>query len=200
MRWLASVVLLLAMPAWAAVTRTALPGPDRFTLEATLPVSRAALLPMLEQPCQVRQWMPHLRDIRILHRLGPDQTLVYMAREGSWPVSNRDAITLFRRQAGEPLVLTMEGQPDVLPARPGYVRMPYIKGSWTLYDQGRRTRVVYRQRLDPGGSLPQWLADSVAGNHIEETLKALEHYVRDPHPDACAVDRPADGGTGQPLW
>lgn len=183
--------VLLLMPLWAGangVTRMALPGPDRFELTAELPISLRALLPVLEQPCHVRQWMPGIETLRILERQSDTRTLVYMARKAPWPLSGRDAVTLFERHAGDPVVLTMSGQPDAWPDQPGHVRVPYTEGSWTLYAKGPTTRVVYRQQVDPGGGIPQWLADRLAPGQMEAALAALEAYVRDPHRTDCAAD------------
>ncbi|MGB2246047.1 MAG: START domain-containing protein [Alcanivorax sediminis] len=192
MRWLrCGLALLWWLPASVlaeGVMRTPLPGPDRFELQAALPVPLAELLPILERPCHVRQWMPGIETLTVLERPSATQTLVYMARKAPWPLSGRDAVTLFERHPGEPLVLTMSGKPDAWPDQPGHVRVPYTEGSWTLQAQGDITRVVYRQQVDPGGGIPQWLADRLAPGQMEAALAALEAYVRDPQRTGCPAD------------
>lgn len=184
-----SLLLVMPLPAMAAgVTRTSLPGPDRFTLQAVLPISLKQLLPILEQPCHVRQWMPGIKTLTILDTPSATQTLVYMARKAPWPLAGRDAVTLFERHTGDPLVLTMSGNPAAYPEQPGYVRVPYTEGSWTLHDQGDSTDVIYQQQVDPGGGIPQWLADQLAPGQMEAALAALEHYVRDPQRTDCTAD------------
>ena len=203
MRWItSSVLMLLWLPSLVAaesVVRTSLPGPDRFELQTALPIPRSQLLPILEAPCHVRQWMPGIETLSILDRPTATQTLVYMARKAPWPLSGRDAVTLFERHPGEPLVLTMSGQPEAWPEQPGHVRVPYTEGSWTLHDEGSTTRVVYQQQVDPGGGIPQWLADRLAPGQMEAALTALESYVRDPHRKDCtAADAPVGtGGAGE---
>ncbi|MDX1803679.1 MAG: START domain-containing protein [Alcanivorax sp.] len=201
MRWLISLPLcLLTAVALAGITRTPLPWPDRFTARTTLPLTVEKLLPILQQPCQVRRWMPGVQQVRILAHPGAGQTRVYMARSAPWPLQNRDAVTLFSSQPGDPWVITMQGQPAALPPRPGYVRMPLIEGRWSLQASAGATLVEYRQRLDPGGDLPQWLADRLAPSQIHRTLEALQDYVRHPHPAACPADHAAAAGSGKPLW
>ena len=154
MRWRGSALLIsllagMVSSAQAAgpVTRTAMPGPDQFELRAVLPVDRTVLLPLLEQPCHVRQWMPAVETLTILERPSSTQTLVHMARSAPWPLSGRDAVTLFERHPGDPVVLTMQGKPDAWPEQPGYVRVPFTEGSWSLQVQPETgsTGVVYRQ-------------------------------------------------------
>ena len=143
MRWphnllLISLLSVAGLSAQAAdpVTRTAMPGPDQFELRAVLPVSLDALLPVLEQPCHVRQWMPGVETLTILKRPSATQTLVYMARQAPWPLSGRDAVTLFERHPGEPVVLTMQGEPEAWPRQPGHASTVYRRqldladGAW----------------------------------------------------------------------
>lgn len=205
MRWRGRVLLvslLASFGAWAQaahpVTRTAMPGPDQFELRAELPVALAELLPLLEQPCHVRQWMPGVDTLTILERPSPTRTLVYMARSAPWPLSGRDAVTLFERHSGDPVVLTMKGKPDAWPEQPDHVRVPFTEGSWSLQAQPEmgRTRVVYRQRVNPGGGIPQWLADRLAPGQMEAALAALENYVRDPQRTDCPAAEPAAHGAG----
>ncbi|WP_272963282.1 START domain-containing protein [Alcanivorax jadensis] len=205
MRWphnllLISLLSVAGLSAQAAdpVTRTAMPGPDQFELRAVLPVSLDALLPVLEQPCHVRQWMPGVETLTILKRPSATQTLVYMARQAPWPLSGRDAVTLFERHPGEPVVLTMQGEPEAWPRQPGHVRVPFTEGSWTLQTEpgNGSTRVVYRQRVNPGGGIPQWLADRFAPGHMEAALAALENYVRNPQRTNCTAAEPARNGDG----
>lgn len=197
MRWPASVLLLtLPLLCLADLERTVMPGPDRFSLRALLPVSRQQLLPLLERPCHVRQWMPGLDRLRLLSHPSPGQSLVYMSQPAPWPLLGRDAVTLFERRDGEPVMILMTGQPDAYPLQPGYVRMPVIEGRWSLWARGDTTLVEYQQRVDPGGNLPQWLADRLAPARMRAALEALDNYARDPNPAACDAGGPDATGPG----
>jgi hypothetical protein len=45
------------------------------------------------------------------------------------------------------------------PERKGIVRMPLLRGSWTIERlDAMRSRVVYQVAVNPGGRLPGWLA------------------------------------------
>ncbi|WP_290536956.1 START domain-containing protein [Alcanivorax sp.] len=198
MRWkpnlLLPLLLGLGLIARAdTVSRTSMPGPDCFELQAELPIPLDVLLPILEVPCHVRQWMPGLEALTVLDRPSDTQTLIYMARRAPWPLSGRDAVILFERHPGNPVKLTMSGRPDAWPEQPGHVRVTYTEGSWTLRPQDHNggTRVVYRQRVDPGGGIPQWLADRLAPGQMEAALVALEAYVRNPQRSDCSAAQSA---------
>ena len=71
------------------------------------------------------------------------------------------------------------------PERKGSVRMPLLRGSWTIepLDAGR-TRVVYQVAVDPGGRLPGWLvrrgAVSALPQVIDQVRRRLERESHAP--------------------
>ena len=65
------------------------------------------------------------------------------------------------------------------PERTGIVRMPLLRGSWTIEPlDATRSRVVYQVAVDPGGRLPGWLvrrgAVSALPDVIEQVRRRLE--------------------------
>jgi Polyketide cyclase / dehydrase and lipid transport len=65
------------------------------------------------------------------------------------------------------------------PVRKGIVRMPLLRGSWTIETLGAmRSRVVYQVAVNPGGRLPGWLvrrgAVSALPDVIEQVRRRLE--------------------------
>ena len=212
---LAILLPITAIPAGAGptndadtrVTRAQQAGPDMVHATAVLPIRTHDLLAVLEQPCHVRQWMPDLEMLTLLTQQG-EQSLVYMRMRAPWPMRSRDAVTRFtRHQADDGTVtLTMQGDSDAIARVPGVVRMPFIAGQWRLIaeetpedtPEGKPlTRVDYQQRVDPGGGVPQWLADRAAVRHVGATLAALEAYVeRGPDDSDCEAAGQSDTGDG----
>lgn len=187
---------MLATPALPdTVSRETRNGPDRLHARLTLPVAPATAMNILEQPCHVRRWMPGLTALEVVARPAPGKTLVYMAHAGRWPVMPRDAVTLFERPVPasdqqDTIELTMQARPEALPAQPGHVRIPFIEGRWTLRSSANGTRLDYQQRVDPGGRLPQALADRAALRHVGNTMEALKDYVANLADDTCTRAAP----------
>jgi hypothetical protein len=66
------------------------------------------------------------------------------------------------------------------PERKGVVRMPLLRGSWTITPlDAARSRVVYQLAVDPGGRLPRWLvrrgAVGALPDVIDRVRRRLEH-------------------------
>lgn len=71
------------------------------------------------------------------------------------------------------------------PERDGVVRMPLLRGSWTIEPlDATRSRVVYQVAVDPGGRLPGWLvrrgAISALPDVIAQVRRRLERESQAP--------------------
>lgn len=72
-----------------------------------------------------------------------------------------------------------------VPERHGIVRMPLLRGSWTIEPLDvTRSRVVYQMAVDPGGRLPAWLirrgAVSALPDVIEQVRRRLGRELHAP--------------------
>lgn len=188
-------LILSGRVAAVEVERVSRQGPDeiRATVLVAAPLTRVVTL--LEQPCHLLRWVPKLRSLTILERPAENQTLVYMATDLGWPTDLRDSVTLFTRSEGPPVTLYMQSRPDSVPAVPGYQRIPFSEGSWTLHVvQSDTTRVDYVQRVEPGGQVSQWLSDRIGVTEVTELLEALRDYVSGGQSNTCA-DESVDGSS-----
>lgn len=82
-------------------------------------------------------------------------------------------------------------------ARPGVVRIPKADGFWRFWPIGeRRTRVVYQNSTDLGGSIPSWVIGPMLREEAIGQVRVLWRMLeREPHdaragrPRAAAVSR-----------
>jgi hypothetical protein len=184
---LTTLVLSLSDYAVAVeVGRVSRQGPDEIHATVLVPAPVSRVLTFLEETCHLRRWVPKLGSLKILARPRENQTLVYMATDFAWPMPPRDSVTLFTRRQGPPITLDMQSRPNALPEMPGYQRIPFSEGSWTLrIELSDSTRVDYLQRIEPGGQLPQWLSDHVGMAHAADLLGALRDYAGDTDISDC---------------
>lgn len=61
------------------------------------------------------------------------------------------------------------------PAKEGMVRMKVFDGQWRLEpsDDGKKTLVSYTVAADPGGALPNWVVNALAGPGVRDTFKGI---------------------------
>lgn len=89
----------------------------------------------------------------------------YHRTKAPWPVADRDSINRAELRvdpARHRVFLPFEAipHPKVPPVK-GAVRMPFLRGHWLLQPAGGgvATLVEYQVHANPGGSLPEWIAN-----------------------------------------
>ena len=72
---------------------------------------------------------------------------------------------------------------DREPERKGIVRMPLLRGSWTIEPLDvTRSRVVYQVAVNPGGRLPGWLVRRGAVSALPDVIEQVRRRLaREPH-------------------
>ena len=74
------------------------------------------------------------------------------------------------------------------PERKGIVRMPLLRGSWTIEPLDvTRSRVVYQVAVNPGGRLPGWLVRRGAVNALPDVIEQVRRRLGRSRPPV--VDR-----------
>ncbi|MFT4765216.1 MAG: hypothetical protein ACI9OH_002325 [Oleispira sp.] len=111
------------------------------------------------------QWMHQCEKFEVVEQIDELTAIVYFINGAPWPASDRDAVVMTAMsQDPESLVLKAELNVinDRLPEDDDYVRIPHMKGFWLFEpkDEGQ-ILVTYQVHANPGGSLPNWLANSV---------------------------------------
>jgi hypothetical protein len=62
--------------------------------------------------------------------------------------------------------------------RKGVVRMPLLRGSWTIEPlDAARARVVYQVAVDPGGRLPRWLVRRGAVGALPDVIEQVRRQL-----------------------
>lgn len=74
----------------------------------------------------------------------------------------------------------MRAEPDYLPAVEGYVRVTRVDGFWQFTPLDDKTEVTYQVHMDPGGSVPSWLANKFVVEAPFNTLRALRERAQRP--------------------
>ncbi len=91
-------------------------------------------------------------------------------------VSDRDVTIRIRRVvSGDDIEIRFESANELgPPPASGYVRLPVVRGKWTLLPATSGTRVIYECYSEPGGSIPAFL---VRGAQQSEVAKDVERVL-----------------------
>jgi hypothetical protein len=132
-----------------------------------------------------RLWMPYVKESRVVST-NPDGSRVAYARLDLPVVDDRDYLI----GVVDEKKLSEDGQGEYVqrwkvvvdanvPERKGVVRLKYNEGTWQVTSKGEnKTHIVYRFSVDPGGSIPGWLASFGQKDGVLETLGAVEKRAK----------------------
>ena len=158
----------------------------RATTELSFPAAR--IFPLVCDFTHYRSLVSGVEETRVIAGTAPSDYEIYMRYAPRLlVVSARDVVVHVQVQS------TPDGSSrchwtDLQgrePERKGIVRMPLLRGSWTIEPlDATRSRVVYQVAVNPGGRLPGWLvrrgAVSALPDVIEQVRRRLERESHAP--------------------
>ncbi|MEM9983999.1 MAG: START domain-containing protein [Bacteroidota bacterium] len=133
------------------------------------------VLAIITNADQGHQWMDRCVESKLLKRLSDQSYLTYTRIETPWPLEDRDLVVeMTIHQEGDKIICSMRNAPDAYPAQESVIRMPKYEGSWTLIPLPEGgTQVISEGKTSPGGSIPDWLANTEVVDSPYTTLANL---------------------------
>lgn len=185
--------------------RTDIPGGREVWAEGVLEVGIQDIQSVLRDHESFRQWMPYVTESRVLST-GPEGTRVTYTRLNLPVISNRDYVV---RVVDEQLVeadgtgqfrQTWTSENGALPEQKGVVRLRHNQGSWVFTPRGEgKAHFVYRFTVEPGGSIPGFLAGFGQKDAVLDTVRAVEKRARKTATERTASSQAGSGSTPRPL-
>jgi hypothetical protein len=164
--------------------RPDIPGGREIWAEGVLDVGIQDIQSALRDHESFRHWMPYVTESRVLSS-GPDGMRVTYTRLNLPVISNRDYVL----RVVDEQVLAEDGtgvfrqkwtaDNQALPERKGVVRLRHNEGSWHFTPRGEgKSHFVYRFTVEPGGSIPGFLAGLGQKDAVVDTVRAVEKRAR----------------------
>ncbi|QXO15644.1 MULTISPECIES: START domain-containing protein [Vibrio] len=141
--------------------------------------SYAAFLALLEDSANLPNWIDNVSSSRVLKQLSPNENIVYTRFSAPWPARNRDMVTYSRfEQPNGAFILTIEDASNRYPPQPDYIRIKGVKATWTLEKlTNGLTHIDYIAFADPGGNLPDWMANKLSVSSAFNTFQGLRQQL-----------------------
>jgi len=139
---------------------------------------------MLADVPAMPEWFFMLEASRWLQGERVDDSYVYLAMKGIWPVSPRDVVVHVKVRQ-DPVTLTIhadvESEEGILPRQEGFVRLPSMRAKWRLTPVNpQHTEVEISGSADPGGMIPTAIANFAVTVLPEQTLKKMRVHLAKP--------------------
>ena len=151
-------------------------------VECTLAGSYAKLLSILPRVSDFSDWISNTKLTKLVRQNGPHDFIYYSETHLPWPMANRDVVIRVRVKTDSlPRFLTIAGndEPNEVIQIPGKVRVSHYKSYWKVTMPTASTiRIFYILELDPGGSIPAWIANMFADKGPYGTFANLAEQLK----------------------
>ncbi|MDP3845953.1 MAG: START domain-containing protein [Pseudomonas sp.] len=127
-------------------------------------------------------WIFECQEQTMLKATGAENWL-YARFSAPWPVTARDSVLHVTTTVAADGTVTrlLQALPEYLPKDKDYVRVTRVDGFWTLQPKAAgKVEVVYQAHMEPGGSVPSWLANSFVVDAPFNTLQAFRQAAEKP--------------------
>lgn len=144
---------------------------------AELPHAPGAIIPVV---CDFTQPLdPDTREARVLSGLIGGRYEIYLRYASRFlVVSARDVVLDVRREANGCAWSEVTGR---MPSQGGAVRMPLLRGSWTVEPiEPSRSRATLQIVARPGGSVPEWVVRRGAAGALPDMIGRLARCLSSP--------------------
>jgi hypothetical protein len=138
------------------------------------------IVEVLKNMKSINNWVVNCKEVKLLKSEDNEQ-YYYIETALPWPFVNRDMVYHFQYMEinGEQVRVNVTGIPEYIKPREGIVRMAKTSGYWLLTSiAADTTAVTYQMHVEPGGSIPAWLANPFIVNVPFSTFKELRNIVQ----------------------
>jgi START domain len=105
-------------------------------------------------------WQYNMIEAERVSSSGNEEMIYRSEIDAPWPVDNRELFVQVKmKQEGATTQVFIHSIPTNRPTKDGVVRVPFFDASWKIIPDGNSLKVTYSLRIDPGGSVPAWLAN-----------------------------------------
>lgn len=157
-------------------------GIKEYKVVMNIKTSPAKIVTALKDVPSRYEWAHNSIEIREIERPNNDNVAIYNKVDAPWPVADRDNITRFKFSYPSTNLtrvdMTVIKSHAKAPVYDGIVRIERLKGHWLIRDKGNGwTEVIQQCVAEPGGSLPDWLANSAVVDTPYNSMYNLKKYI-----------------------
>ncbi len=142
----------------------------------------ATLVKLLDDTKSYTQWMHKCIEAKLLKKINERERITYLVVDSPWPVYDRDSICYsIIHQDKKSLAIRIDviGKMNYIGIKSGRIRIPRMKGHWLFKPTKSGTiMVVYQMHSEPGGSIPDWLANSSVVDIPYLTLLKMRSIIK----------------------
>ncbi|MGL4368354.1 MAG: hypothetical protein ACRCUT_01585 [Spirochaetota bacterium] len=150
-----------------------------FRAETTVVSTLSGAVALFEDIDAMPEWVYRLKKAEILKRISPAEVIVRTVT-GIPPLEDRDAVidTVLTQDSRGILRITAKDMSSFSPPQKGVTRISGVRSCWEFTPvKGGKLKAVFSGSGDPGGVIPLWLYNRLAGEAPYSTMKNFRKII-----------------------
>lgn len=148
----------------------------------TIKTSLMSLVALMDDTDAYPQWLYNVTSAKLVQKINLKERVTHTVIHAPWPVSDRDTVTyskIVQDKKSKVVTIYLKGVPNQYPAQAGKVRVPALKGFWQFIpNKNGYVTVIYQVHSEPGGSIPDAIANSTTTDIPYNTLLKMHQIVK----------------------
>lgn len=144
--------------------------------------SLTSLVALMDDTDIYPQWLHNCKGAKLVQKMNQMERITWTHIHAPWPVSDRDTVTyskIVQDPKSKTITIYLKGVADKYPVQGGKVRVPALKGFWQFIpNKNGYVTVIYQVHSDPGGSIPDAIANATATDIPYHTLLNMHRLVK----------------------
>jgi hypothetical protein len=150
----------------------------------TIPGTLSQLTALLLDAGAHERWVYNTKTSYLVKQINQNQQIYYSEIALPWPLANREVV-VFMKIVQDPvsriLQVNIDNVENQIPVKSGTVRVRASSVTWKVTPlKGNLLSVEYFGQVDPGGSVPAWIANPFTTKGPFETFKKLRQLITSP--------------------
>lgn len=152
---------------------------DELKAELIVKAPMNAIVAVITDVDNYKNWIYACSTSSILKKISETEQYQYQVNDIPYPFSDRDIAIHFKiweDPVTKKVFTSSTAEADYIPAKSGLVRIPVFIGGYEMTPLANgEVFISYQLRLDPGGSIPDWMVNIfIVKGPYESTLKLRE--------------------------
>ncbi len=148
----------------------------------SIKTSLMSLVALMDDTDAYTRWLHNVTAAKLVQKMNLKERVTHTVINAPWPVSDRDTVTyskIVQDKKSKIVTIYLKGVPSQYPAQAGKVRVPALKGFWQFIpNKNGYVTVIYQVHSEPGGSIPDAIANATTTDIPYNTLLKMHQIVK----------------------
>ncbi|MEB8432074.1 START domain-containing protein [Cocleimonas sp. KMM 6892] len=149
----------------------------------TVDSSLHSILSVIADASSYPRWLYHCKSAKMVQFVSYNEVVSHVVTDMPWPFVDRDSIIQSiktQNPSTKTVTIRVSEKPGMIGKISNTIRVTNINGLWVLTPlHNGRLNILFQMSVDPGGSIPNWLVNSMLVDIPFYTLQNLRRVAKE---------------------